>query len=179
MKEQWVHLDVGIKVTKSVNTSRKLIILLVVSLEKHKINHSLDCNDKCLAYLLTCNKYKRQNTGQTTGNFRGRWNNYKSRGKSFKRGEKCMQERLCKHFESEGHTEFLLDVSITLIDKTDGSNLTKRKNYWMRTLNPIQDGWGENKKPPPTSFSPVTSTNVGIIPPKFLTFSFNPFDRLV
>ena len=60
-----------------------------------------------------------------------------------------MQERLCKHFESEGHTEFLLDVSITLIDKTDGSNLTKRKNYWMRTLNPIQDGWGENKKPPP------------------------------
>ena len=108
-----------------------------------------------VTYLLTCNKYKRQNTGQTSDNFRGRWNNYKSRSKSFKRGEKCIQERLCKHFESEGHTEFLVDVSITLIDKTDGSNLTKRKNYWMRTLNPIQDGWGENKKPPPLPAFPL------------------------
>ena len=103
-----------------------------------------------VTYLLTCNKYKRQNTGQTSDNFRGRWNNYKSRSKSFKRGEKCIQERLCKHFESEGHTEFLVDVSITLIDKTDGSNLTKRKNYWMRTLNPIQDGGGWQKAPLPT-----------------------------
>ena len=33
----------------------------------------------------------------------------------------------------EGHTEFL-NVSITLIDKTDGSNPTKRDNYWMQTL---------------------------------------------
>ena len=132
-----------------------------------------------VTYLLTCNKYKRQNTGQTSDNFRGRWNNYKSRSKSFKRGEKCIQERLCKHFESEGHTEFLVDVSITLIDKTDGSNLTKRKNYWMRTLNPIQDGGGAGGKKPPSLLSPLTSTNVGIIPPKFLTFSFNPFDRLV
>ena len=39
-----------------------------------------------------------------------------------------------KYFESEGHTEILDDVSITLIDKTDGSNPTKRENYWMRTL---------------------------------------------
>ena len=45
-----------------------------------------------------------------------------------------MQEHLYKHFESEGHTEFVVDVSVTLIDKTGGSNPTKRKNYWMRTL---------------------------------------------
>ena len=45
-----------------------------------------------------------------------------------------MQENLYKHFESEGHTEFLDNVSITLIDKTDGSNPSKRENYWMRTL---------------------------------------------
>ena len=31
--------------------------------------------------------------------------------------------------------------------------------------------------PPPTSFSPVTSTNVGISP-NFLNFSFNPFATL-
>ena len=35
------------------------------------------------------------------------------------------------------------------------------------------------QKSPPTSFSPVTSTNVGIRPQNFLAFSFNPFDRLV
>ena len=46
------------------------------------------------------------------------------KSKSFKRREKCMQEHLYKHFESEGHTEFLDDVSITPIDKTDGSNPT-------------------------------------------------------
>ena len=45
-----------------------------------------------------------------------------------------MQEHLYKHFESEVHTEFLDDVSATLVDKTDGSNPTKRENYWMQTL---------------------------------------------
>ena len=47
-------------------------------------------------------------------------------------------------------------------------------------INPIQDG-GEAKRlpPPPTSFSPVTSTNVGISPKVFLTFSYNPFATLV
>ena len=35
------------------------------------------------------------------------------------------------------------------------------------------------KKAPPTNFSPVTSANVRIGPQNFLTFSFNPFDRLV
>ena len=32
---------------------------------------------------------------------------------------------------------------------------------------------------PPTSFSPVTSTNIGISPQNFLTFSFNTFATLV
>ena len=35
------------------------------------------------------------------------------------------------------------------------------------------------QKVPSTSFSPVTSTNVRISTQNFLTFSFNPFDRLV
>ena len=43
----------------------------------------------------------------------------------------------------------------------------------MADLNPIQEG--EGQKAPPTSFSPVTSTNVRISPENFLTFSFNPF----
>ena len=35
------------------------------------------------------------------------------------------------------------------------------------------------QKGPPTSFSSVTSTNVGFGPQNFLTFSFNPFATLV
>ena len=43
--------------------------------------------------------------------------------------------------------------------------------FWM-------EGEG-TKKALPTSFSPVTFTNVGISPQNFLTFSFNPFATLV
>ena len=47
-----------------------------------------------------------------------------------------MQEHLYKHFEREGRTEILDDVSITLVDKTDDSDPTKRERekYWMQTL---------------------------------------------
>ena len=100
----------------------------------HQFTHRLDCNHKCLVYLLTSNKSKKQYAGQTTDNFCSRWHNYKPKSKSFKREEKCIQEHLYKHFKSERHTEFLDDISITLIDKTDGSNPTKREKYWMRTL---------------------------------------------
>ena len=48
-----------------------------------------------------------------------------------------------------------------------------------RNINPIQDpGGGGGQKAPPTSFYPVTSTNVGISPKNFPTFSFDPFDIL-
>ena len=38
---------------------------------------------------------------------------------------------------------------------------------------------GGPKSPPPISFSPVTSTNVGFGPQNVLTFSFNLFATLV
>ena len=59
------------------------------------------------------------------------WNNYKSNDRTFKRGERCMQEHLYEHFYRNG---FLEDVAITLIDKTDGRDPKNRENYWMRTL---------------------------------------------
>ena len=40
-----------------------------------------------------------------------------------------MQEYLYSHFGSEGHNGFLEDVSITLIGKTDGFDLTKRETF--------------------------------------------------
>ena len=48
-----------------------------------------------------------------------------------------MQEHLYKHFESECHSDFRDNVSVILIDRTDGSNPTKRETCWMRTLRTI------------------------------------------
>ena len=45
-----------------------------------------------------------------------------------------MQEHLFEHFKSKDHSGFLGNVSITLIDKTDGKDPKRRENYWMRTL---------------------------------------------
>ena len=44
-----------------------------------------------------------------------------------------MQQRLYEHFYSEGHNGFLDNVSINLIDKTDGFQPKKTENCWMRT----------------------------------------------
>ena len=48
-----------------------------------------------------------------------------------------MQEHLYKHFESGRHSGFREDISVILIDKTDGSNPTKRETYLMWTLKTI------------------------------------------
>ena len=46
--------------------------------ESFKINHKLNCDDNCLIYLLTCKCCGEQYVGETTDEFRLRWNNYKS-----------------------------------------------------------------------------------------------------
>ena len=45
-----------------------------------------------------------------------------------------MQKRLFEHFKSEGHSGFVRNVFITLVDKTDGKDPKSRENYWMETL---------------------------------------------
>ena len=45
-----------------------------------------------------------------------------------------MQEHLFEHYKSESHSGFLGNVSITLVDKTDGKDPKSRENYWMRML---------------------------------------------
>ena len=39
-----------------------------------------------------------------------------------------------EHFNLSGHAGFLNEVSLTLIDKTDHKNPTKREHYWIHTL---------------------------------------------
>ena len=46
--------------------------------ETYKINHKFDCIEKCLIYLLTCSKCRKQYVGPTVDTFRYRWNNYRS-----------------------------------------------------------------------------------------------------
>ena len=52
-----------------------------------------------------------------------------------------MQQRLYEHFYSKGHNGFLENVSIYLIDKTDGFQPKKRENCWMRTLKTLAPLW--------------------------------------
>ena len=67
--------------------------------------------------------------------FRYRMHKSKSNSRKFDGKESCIKEHLYRHFSSPGHRRFFNDVSVTLIDKTDGSDPKKREDYWMKTLN--------------------------------------------
>ena len=102
-----------------------------------QINHELNCDDKCLIYLLKYKVCKKQYVRETTDAFWLRWNNYKDNDRKFQRNESCMQQHLYEQFYTEGHNGFLGNVSISLLDKTDGFQPKKSENYWMRTLKTI------------------------------------------
>ena len=48
-----------------------------------------------------------------------------------------MQPLVFEHFPSNNQKGFLEDCSITLIDKTDGADLTRREEYWRRVLKTV------------------------------------------
>ena len=85
----------------------------------------------CMLYLITCNNCLKQYEGQTVDELRHRWNNYNDNSRKFERKEHCMQRHLFEHFNLPG---FSNDVSVTLIDKTDPKEPTKRENYCNDTL---------------------------------------------
>ena len=100
--------------------------------ESFKINDKLNYDDNCLIYLVTCKCCGKQYVGETTDEFRLRWNEIIYRKNA--RNKACMQKHFFEHFKNEGHSGFLGNVSITLTDKTDGKDPKRRENYWMRTL---------------------------------------------
>ena len=105
--------------------------------QKYKINLHLNCNDKCLIYLLSCKVFGLQYVGPTTDKFRLRWNNYKENDRKAVRGEEHMQAEFCEHFAVDNHNCFLIDCSISLIDKTNGSDLMRREKYWRKVLKTV------------------------------------------
>ena len=44
------------------------------------------------------------------------------------------KRHLYEHFNLPDHSGFLNDVSVTLIDKTDPTDPTKREDYWIHIL---------------------------------------------
>ena len=102
--------------------------------EAYIINDRFDCNERCLLYLLTCNKCKMQYVGQTIYHFRSRWNNYKSDSRKHGVEATCVQQHLFNHFCTSGHCGFLEDVSLTFADKIDRSDPLKREDNWRSTL---------------------------------------------
>ena len=53
------------------------------------------------------------------------------------RREKHMQPELFEHFAADNHNCFLSDCNITLIDKPDGSDPTRRGEYWRKVLKTV------------------------------------------
>ena len=84
-----------------------------VDKKEYVINHSFNCNDKCIIYLLTCSKCKMQCVGKTVDDFRLPWNNYKDNNRKYLSKESCGQQ----HFSSEGHNNFLDDIPLSLLIK--------------------------------------------------------------
>ena len=120
--------QVYINVTESNTFSRS------VDKKEYVINHSFNCNDKCIIYLLTCNKCKMQYVGKTVNDFRLRWNNYKDNNRKYLRKESCIQQHLFEHFSSKGHNSFLDVAFIIFIDKTHPKEPNKQEHYWRHTL---------------------------------------------
>ena len=102
----------------------------------YKINHSFDCNDKCLIYLLSCKSCGKQYVGNTTDHFRSRWDNYQSNVRKAESGdmENVKQKFFQIHFLQKDHQGFRKGVEVWLIDRTQVFDPTKRVFYWMRTL---------------------------------------------
>ena len=81
--------------------------------KQYKINHNLNCNDKCLIYLSSCKICGFQYVDSTTDLFRYRWSNYKNNNKKGERGVEHMQADLFEYLTSHGQNSFLEDCTIT------------------------------------------------------------------
>ena len=110
--------------------------------QKCKINYHLNCNDKCLIYLLSDSVCGLQYVGYTTEKFRFRWNNYKKKDRKTLRRKEHMQPELFEHFPDDNHNCFLNDCRITLIAKTESSDPTRGEEYWRKVVKTVGPyGW--------------------------------------
>ena len=96
-------------------TETNTLVRRSVDKKNYVLNHSFNCNDKCIIYLLTCNKCKMQYVGKTVDDFRLRLNNYKVNNRKSLRKESYMQQHLFEHFSRKGH--FWMTSPLSLLIK--------------------------------------------------------------
>ena len=100
----------------------------------HHINFELNCNSKCIIYLLSCRVCGKQLVGTCTTEWRDRWGTYRADMKRASKGEHHMQKEVHAHFTLPGHTGIANDVDIMFIDKTDIMYPKLREKFWIDTL---------------------------------------------
>ena len=118
-----------------LNVSETETFFCAVTHTPYKINHSFDCNDKCLIYLLTCKTCLKQYVGSTTDCFRYRWNNYKCNDRKNARGGACLQEHLFEHYNSEGHKN--ISLNIIIVKGTMFSYMTFQLHWSIKLMEKI------------------------------------------
>ena len=64
-------------------------------------------------------------------------NNYKDNNRKSERGVEHIPADLFKLFDSHEHKSILEDCTITLVDKTDGADPTRREEYLGRVLKTV------------------------------------------
>ena len=78
----------------------------------YKMNHSFNCDSKCLIYFFSCKACGIQYIGSTVDRFGLRWNNYKSCQRNAANGGKPNQNYFHQHFLSDGHNGLVNDCEI-------------------------------------------------------------------
>ena len=84
--------------------------------------------------MFSCKTSGLQYVGSTVERFRFRWRNYKNCQREVAQCGTPPQSFFHQHFLSEGHHGLVTDCEITLIDKTDSSDRTRREFFWIRLL---------------------------------------------
>ena len=108
----------------------KVVILKKAIAETSIRNGGLLCD-----YLLKwhfCKTCGLQYVGSTVERFRFRWSNYKNCQREAAQGGTPPQSFFHQYFLSEGHHGLVNDCEITLINKTDSSDPTRRECFWIR-----------------------------------------------
>ena len=66
-----------------LNFNKTSTFISSVTHETYKISHKFDSNSNCLIYLLPCKQCSEQYIGQTTDDFRFRWDIYKDNNRKY------------------------------------------------------------------------------------------------
>ena len=100
----------------------------------YKIRYDFDCNSQCVVYLVRCKICNARYVGQTNKKFRLRWNNYRQNQRWAASGLDHKQPFFHAHWLGENHNGLEADAEVTIIDRTEPSDPTKRERFWINKL---------------------------------------------